>query len=146
MNYGQMEELLRALIRSDMDRYKTLGDKLNDEKWPDAPRLGSATFYLAAARRFGDNPPISDIITYVSELRGRLPDDTELDPHAMELMIRLAVRDDGVTIAQLTPAQRIDTELLVIYDILSQQNLSDDELDGFFAQVRQMLDENTPAQ
>lgn len=146
MNYGKMEQMLRALIRADLKAFQNLGRELQAEKWPDAPAFGTATFYVAANRRFTHNPPVGDIVDYVAQLRSTLPVNDDLDPRAAEHLIRLAVRDEDVSIAEFSPAQQAHAQQMVIYDIMSQENLSDQELDAFFAEVRQMLGENSPAQ
>lgn len=146
MNYGKMEQMLRALIRADLDAFEVLGRQLQSEKWPDAPAFGTATFYVAANRRFAHNQPVGDIIDYVGQLRSTLPANDDLDPRAAEHLIRLAVRDEDLSIDEFPAGQQVHAQQMVIYDIMSQENLSDDELDAFFAEVRQILGDSAPAQ
>jgi len=146
MNYGKMEQLLRALVRSNMSSFQLLNQELERDKWPDAARFNRAAFYTAASRKFRDGQPIQDIIDYVADLRRRLPDEGgDLDPRAAERLIRLVVRDDDLSIDEFAPAQRVHVQQMVIYDIISSENLSDEELDAFFAEVRELLANNSPA-
>ena|SRR5579875_1628943 len=145
MNYGKMEQMLRALIRADLSAFREFGRQLQNERWPDAPAFGTATFYVAVNRRFAHNQPVDDIIHYVAELRTTLPADDDLNPRAAEHLIRLAVRDEDVSLDEFPASQQVHAQQMVIFDIMSQENLSDEELDEFFAEVRQMLGESTPA-
>lgn len=143
MNYGKMDQLFRALIRSDMALYEELGRQLQNERWPEAARFGVATFYTAVLRRFRIGQPIPDVVSYVADLRSRLPSDDEMDAHQIELMIRRILHDD-VSVANIPGPQRIDIQNIVIYDIVSNENLSDEDLDLFFEDVKKILHENTP--
>lgn len=145
MNYGKSEELLRALIRSDAAAFERFNNELRVEKWPDAGRHLTATFYMAVLRRFHEGQPVQDIIDYVSQLRSRLPVTDELDPHVAELMIRLIVHN-GISVGDLPPSKRVHAQHVVIYDILSSEHLSDPQLDNFFAEVDRFLLDNTPPQ
>lgn len=146
MNYGRSEELLRALIRSDMKRYEELGRELQDNLWPDAGRFLSMTFFVAATRKFADDTPVDAIINYVADLRARLPGTDDTNPRAAESLLRLTVRDEDVSVSEFTASQRVHAQQMIIFDIMSRENLSDEELDAFFAEVRHMLGENSPAQ
>lgn len=145
MNYGRSEELLRALIRSDMARYEALGDELREGLWPDAGRFLSMTFFVAATRKFADDTTVDEIIGYVADLRARLPETDKTDPRVAELLLRVTVRDEDASVSEFTPDQRVHAQQIIIHDIMSQEDPSDEELDAFFAEVRDLLGENSPA-
>lgn len=146
MNYGKSEELLRALIRSDVRQYGALGEELRTEKWPDAGRYLSTAFFAAATRRFADDTTVNEIITYVTDLRSRLPESDQTDPRVAELLLRLAVRDENVSLSDFTPSQRVHAQQMIIYDIMAQEDVTEADLDAFFAEIRDLLGESSPSQ
>jgi hypothetical protein len=64
---------VRAFLTADFSSYRQLHGQLGPEDRGPFAVILAAAFKDAAVRRFGENPPVEDIITFVAEARAQYP-------------------------------------------------------------------------
>jgi hypothetical protein len=129
-------EFIRTLVLGDFAATQQFEQKLDEQGWAGFPRFLLTAFFLAVERRFtGDDQ--GEIIRFVADLRAHGSGDTAgVDPQAAELLIR-KVFDPSVKIdVDQTAAGRIQT--LVVHRVLSEENLSAEDLDAFLAEAEDL--------
>lgn len=137
MATSDIVEFARSLIRGDFaanDRYER---KLDDAGWEGWPAFLSALFFLAIDRRFSGEYDQAKAIRLVADLRaGMSEEQTPPDPISTEKLIR-AVFDPSVEL-DLPPEDMGKIQTLVAYNILAQEQLSDEELDELLAEAQEL--------
>jgi hypothetical protein len=130
-------EFIRTLVRGDFEANSQYEQRLEERAWVGFPKFLTAVFFLAVDRRFGNLANQADIIKFVADLRGRGTGDVaSLDPQATETLIR-AVLDPAIAVKlDQTTMARIQT--LVAHKILTDEVLSDEQLDALLAQAEQL--------
>jgi hypothetical protein len=121
-------QLVRTLVRGDFETNDQYERKLNEEGWEGFPRFLSAVFFLAVERRFARDADINDIIRFVADIRSRTGA-SSVDPIAAETLIRAAL-DHSVAV-NVEEELAGTVQLMVAHQILADEDLSDEDLDGF---------------
>lgn len=128
---------VRTLIQGDFEANGQYKRRLDEQGWAGFPRFLTAVFFLAADRRFAMPPDRAEIVKFVAELRGRGTGDVAgIDPEAAEVLI-LAVLDAAVTV-NLDQATVARIQTLVAHKILTDENLTPEELDAFLGRAEQL--------
>jgi hypothetical protein len=128
-------ELVRTLVRGDFEANDRYEQKLDEEGWEGFPRFLSAVFLLAVERRFARDADIGDIIRFVADIRARTGA-SGVDPVAAETLIR-AVLDLNVAV-NIEEELAGTVQLMVAHQILADENLSDEDLDGFLREAARL--------
>lgn len=132
-------EFVRTLVKGDFvtnDRYE---HKLDAEGWDGWPQFLSALFFLAVDRRFHGRYDEAEVIRFVAELRAKTGEGgPSIDPSEAELLIK-AVLEPSVEF-DIAPQAMGEIETLVVYTILTEENLSDDDLDAVLREAQSIAD------
>jgi hypothetical protein len=97
-------------------------------------------FFLAVERRFARDADVSDIIRFVADIRSRTGA-SSVDPVAAETLIR-AVLDLNVPV-NVEEELAGTIQLMVAHQILADEDLSDDDLDGFLRDAVRLASSET---
>jgi hypothetical protein len=139
---GDVVEFARTLIRGDFEANDRYEQKLDAEGWDGWPPFLSALFFLAVERRFQGGYDKAEVIRFVADLRAGAVDGADpLDPVNAELLIR-AVFDPSVQL-DVAAAAMGHIQTLVAYRILSQEKLSDEQLNDLLNEARQIVHEGS---
>jgi hypothetical protein len=126
-------DYLRTMIRGDHTANDRVEAVLDEQGWDGFPRFMSALFFLAVDRRFGSVAQTPEIIKFVADLRVDVAEGgPEIDAKAAETLIRAAIQS---SVNSNIPHFMIGTiQAATVYKILTEENLSDERLDAFFAE------------
>ncbi len=132
-------EFVRTLINGDFEANDRYEKKLDEEGWEEWPKFLSALFFIAVDRRFNGQYDEAQAIRFVAELRAEARDGAPpLNPSDTELLIK-AVLNPPVEF-NISPQAMGEIETLVVYTILTQENLSDEALDQILLEAQSIAD------
>ena len=91
----QSVAVIHALLTEDFGTYRRLNSELDRTANKSFAAVLGAAFVEASARRFGENPNVSDIVQFVAEARAAYSQTGELvEAEDAEYMIRAALGED----------------------------------------------------
>jgi hypothetical protein len=137
---SDLVQLVRTLVRGDFEANDRYEQKLDEAGWEGFPRFLSAVFFLAVGRRFARDADIAEIIRFVADIRAKTGA-CSVDPVAAETLIWAALDLNVAVNIDENVAVNIDDELagtvqlMVVHQILADENLSDEDLDGFLREA-----------
>jgi hypothetical protein len=131
---------LRAYLAGDFDTHKKLHRQLD----PVAAGTGytaliAAAFFEAVDRRFAKSGADADVVEFVGSVRARserLGD--ELDPHTAERLIHHSLGRGSI--ADLRDETVVNTQIVLLAGLISDEQLDDAGLDEFMATARGLGD------
>lgn len=140
---AEQVELLRAVLKGDMDRYQQLSDRLDSNLGGSGyPALVGAAFFTAAERRFDPaTTTTADLIEFVGDVRTRSEGAAEhLDPNVAEKMLRALVKDDDEGATEFDSKAILHTQLVLLGALVADARLDDDQLDALLTTARRTAD------
>jgi hypothetical protein len=132
---------LRALLANDRDRYQQLFAGLDRaEAGKGYSALVTASFGLAATRRFGSSYTQADIVTFVGNVRAKSAGVSEdLDPEAAERVINAAL--GNASTQGISREKKVMAQILLLAGFIVDEHLDDAGLDAFLADARKLADQ-----
>jgi hypothetical protein len=129
---------LRALLAGDKDLHRALFAKLDrTEIGKGYNAMVAASFAEAVLRRFGNRYTQAEIVAFVSYVRSKSAEISELlDPEAGALMIN-AVLDDAST-QGMSRKDKAMAQILLLMALIADEHLADAGLDAFLADARKL--------
>ncbi|MEO3924484.1 hypothetical protein ABGB07_11580 [Micromonosporaceae bacterium B7E4] len=138
-------QFLKAILQQDWDSYDALVAGFERQgKGTPAAIIGFA-FNLAVQRRFGQNRDLDGIIRFVAETRTFLSEGRDLPAKDAEALICATLDMDlpGVaeTIDRLDIGTITEIEGQLLFKLVSDENLSQQELDDFLLQAEALAEQ-----
>jgi hypothetical protein len=134
---NDLAEFLRTMVKGDAEANDRVERKLDAEGWTGWPTFLAYCFYLAVDRHFKRPADAGEIVRFVADIRAWIGDESPgIDPVVAERLIR-SVLDESTEI----DTNALDQEMLgrietaVVHTVLTRSNMSDAELDAFFAEA-----------
>ena len=131
----ELTDLIRAIVRQDWGTVDQLTSALDDAGWPGGPQVIGAAFAIVANRRFRPGYDVREVTRFVAEIRDSYEDGRSLPALETEAIIRAALGEvdlaDSINVDEAIPAQ-----IVVLGKLLHDENLSEEQLEGFIAEVR----------
>jgi len=133
---------LRAFLAGDFAEHDRLTQHLDEtDGWDGYPALLGAAFLEAVDRRFATGYTRADVIQLVTDARGRFDESGEvLDPTAAERLV-LAVLGEG-SVDDLNDKIRARTQVLLLGELITKENLEDAVLDEFMESARDLANQS----
>lgn len=101
--------------------------------------LVAATFIIATERHFDGPVTRADLIRYVADVRARVPSASEnIEPKAAEQLLYEALTDDPFS---GDPEVNGTNQIILLAALLSDAQLTVDQLDALLAEARAIADE-----
>lgn len=127
--------LLRSLLRGDFDAYESKSREFSHRKaWEGYSAFLGAAFYLAVSRRFRSRPDAESVIRLVAQTREQFDESgKDIDPVAAEDLVWSVF--DGRDISGIHGSDVVKLETVIVHKVLMDEDLSDDQLDGFLVEV-----------
>jgi len=130
---------LRAQLAGDTAEYERRFADLDTA----ADRTGytaliGAAFVVAAERRFSVDSEVADVLKFVADVRGRIPNAESLDARTAERLILAAVSDADIDDIDADTA--VVTQLILTAAMVADAQYDDAALDAFMAEARALAD------
>lgn len=131
---------LRAFLARDFDRYEQLYEQLDPaEARSGYTALIAAAFIEAVERRFGEGSTDTDVVEFVAVARAQFDETGDrIDPRAAERMIRAVYTDEEIN--DLDTRTVVETEVILLTALVSDEGLDDAGIDEFLAKARKLAD------
>lgn len=135
-------EYIRTLVKGEHEANDRIEAQLNDQGWEGYGTFLNAVFFYAIDRRFAGIRNDNAIIRFVAEMRTSIEDGgSEVDAGTAEAMIT-SVLDSSVTYTA-SPEMLGKIQTLAAYKALTEENLTDGELDELLAEAIELADSGT---
>ena len=133
-------QFARTLVRGDFEANDRLEKKLDQEGWDGWPQFLGALFFLAIGRQFKDRYDEGAVIRFVAELRANnaQSEGPSINQAEAESLIRAVFGSS--TRPDLSSEAMGHIQTHAVYAILSQGNLTDQELDDLLTRARSIAD------
>jgi hypothetical protein len=134
---------LRTILRQDWASYEEfMAEYARRGKGTPVAIVGSA-FYLAVKRRFEPQRDMQKIIKFVAEARAFLSEGRDLPPREAEALVCANLDLEAPWIEEIV--DRLDVVAIaeiegqLLFKLISDEKMSDDQLDTFLAEAEQLL-------
>ncbi|GAA0923451.1 hypothetical protein Vau01_069820 [Virgisporangium aurantiacum] len=137
---NDLAEFLRTMVKGDAEANDRIERKLDAEGWTGWPIFLAYCFYLAVDRYFKRPADAGEIVRFVADIRAWVGDDgPSIDPVMAERLIRSVLDEDmDIDTNALDQEMLGHVETAVVYAVLTRSNMSDVELDSFFAEAKKL--------
>ncbi|GAA4910490.1 hypothetical protein LX16_2706 [Stackebrandtia albiflava] len=133
-------QMLRAGLVGDYDTAERYGAELGEVSWQDSGVLVNALFTLTVQDKFDDDADRDDIRAFVRQL---LDDYSTADPPLKPLMaeglIRSVLGEDELY-REIDKVEAIPTQTAIAYKLVSDANLSTEQIDELLADASELAD------
>lgn len=131
---GTYLELIRELVKGDVDAYRQRCEQLDEKGWDELGLVVGAAFFLAARQRQLAFAGTADVIRLVADARAEIAGTGfDLDPTIAEKLIVATTTGDTSELDDLDPGLIVQSEMLLLWKLL--RPLSDDEMSQFLTEV-----------
>lgn len=136
-DWAEAGAMLRALLTDDEATGKRLAEEVESRGAADTFALVLAVAFIIAVRRhFRDGYSAAGVIELVANVRASSAETAEtIDPLGAESLIRTALGEPSDPAADADAETKGNTEVGTLMTLVGHQQLSDDELDAFIADV-----------
>jgi hypothetical protein len=134
-DWAHPSAMLRAMLTGDESGFGRLAAAAEGGSAADTFNLLLAVAFVMAVRRhFRDGYTAADVIRLVAELRSHAAQTAEaIDPVGAERVIRIALGESSAPDTGADEATKSNTQALALMSLVSDRDLSSEELDGFIA-------------
>jgi len=135
----EIVDYIRTLIKGEHEANDRIESKLDATGWEGYATFLNAVFFYAIDRRFAGIRNDNAIIKFVAEMRTDIEGGgSEIDAATAEQVVT-SVLDSTVEFTA-TPEMLAKIQTLATYKALTEENMSDAELDDLLAQAVQLAD------
>lgn len=133
----ELPAYIRTLVRGEHDEHDRIQAQLDAEGWDGFPRFLASLFFLAVDRRFGERASRADVIKFVADLRADLAHGgPEIRAEDAEVLINANIDPD--IDYDIDPDMVGKIQAATVYKVLTDEELSDADLDAFLAEAVQL--------
>ncbi len=136
-DWADAAAMLRALLTDDQATGRRLADEVEGRSAADTFALVVAVAFIIVVRRyFRDGYSSTSVIQLVADVRASSADVAEeIDPVGAENLIRTALGEASNPAAEPDATTKGNTQVATLMTLVGHQQLSDEELHGFIADV-----------
>lgn len=141
MTNQQFAAYVRTLVCGDDEANQRIEAELDRSGWDGYPHFLAVAFHLAVSERFHRPPNSAEIIRFVADMRAELGDDApHIDQHVAERLIRSVLAGNVRIDPSEDPEMIGRIQSLVLYEILADARLTNEQLDGFLGEAARLAD------
>jgi hypothetical protein len=138
-------KFLKAILQQDWKSYDTLLAEFESQGRGTPAAIIGFAFNLAVQGRFGQSKNMDEVIRFVAEARTFLSEGRDLPAQEAEALICATLDLDAPGVAETIERLDIGTiteiEGQLLFKLIADENLSDEQLDNFLAQAETLAAE-----
>ncbi|MFY1690378.1 hypothetical protein [Plantactinospora sp. WMMB782] len=139
MEMDENTKFLRAILRQDWEAYDALLAEFESQGKGTPMAIIGFAFNIAVQRRFGQRKDMNEIIQFVADARTFLSEGRDLPAKEAEALICATLDLDAPEVAETIDRLDIGTiteiEAQLLFKLIADENLSEQQLDDFLAQA-----------
>jgi hypothetical protein len=138
-------KFLRALLQQDWETYDTLRATFEQQGKGTPVAIIGFAFNLAVHRRFGPGTGMHEIILFVADARAFLAEGRNLPAQEAEALIAATLDLDAPGVAETVDRLDLGTiaeiEGQLLFKLVTDANLSDQQLDDLLTEAEQLVEQ-----